>query len=373
MRKFIARGLFVVFLALFAVIANGQDSENFVENQQYLPIRGVELRDLRGWLANTYSRWGYIPEPSTVHPVPALWTPFLAQSPEQIRYQSIQLQNYGSSADVILFNPAGGRGEVDYWRNIYIPNSLNRPFFVLYEHVNQGSGSKYVPDIGPKNMNLEQNRRAFREDIDLIFKELVLPYWYRYVVVDGRAMVYLWSSVQMTGNLGSLLDEARNKYPIFFFGAGEDLGNFDRVKDLDGIMQYTLGGLSSDYLYTIESYNSTVWYVVNVVFRNIENMTGKKLIFIPTFQFAYDDTKIPDRRNPPLYARNREEVEFHAAMIKQNLSEEAPVVFVVYSEWFEGGAVGESQCLPETFDSEDRFVGCGFARLELLREFFYGR
>jgi hypothetical protein len=37
---------------------------------------------------------------------------------------------------------------------------------------------------------------------------------------------------------------------------------------------------------------------------------------------------------------------------------------------YEGGAVIESECLPQTEDRPGRFVGCGTARLSILKSFF---
>jgi hypothetical protein len=44
--------------------------------------------------------------------------------------------------------------------------------------------------------------------------------------------------------------------------------------------------------------------------------------------------------------------------------------FVVFSELIEGAAVIESQCLSDTLDKRDRWVGCGTGRLEILKKYF---
>jgi hypothetical protein len=44
--------------------------------------------------------------------------------------------------------------------------------------------------------------------------------------------------------------------------------------------------------------------------------------------------------------------------------------FVVFSELFEGAAVIQSQCVSDTVDKRDRYVGCGTGRLDVLNTFF---
>jgi len=44
--------------------------------------------------------------------------------------------------------------------------------------------------------------------------------------------------------------------------------------------------------------------------------------------------------------------------------------FVVFSELFEGAAVIESQCVSDTVDKRDRYVGCGTGRLDVLNTNF---
>ena len=44
--------------------------------------------------------------------------------------------------------------------------------------------------------------------------------------------------------------------------------------------------------------------------------------------------------------------------------------FAVFSELIEGAAVIESQCISDTLDKRDRWVGCGTGRLDILNSFF---
>ena len=68
-------------------------------------------------------------------------------------------------------------------------------------------------------MNLEYNRQVFREDIAFIYNNIVRRYPARYVTIDGRAVIYMWSSSQMRGDFASLLDEVKAKYPVAFIGS----------------------------------------------------------------------------------------------------------------------------------------------------------
>ena len=74
-----------------------------------------------------------------------------------------------------------------------------------------------------------------------------------------------------------------------------------------------------------------------------------------------------------MYARNVNEVKYHAELIKEGMVAgiyDSVGPWVVYGELPEGAAVIESQCLPETVDRSGRFVGCGTARLGILKEYF---
>ncbi len=114
----------------------------------------------------------------------------------------------------------------------------------------------------------------------------------------------------------------------------------------------------------------------------MEVETGKRYLFIPTFQAAYDDTNvIPKRGNPPMYARSRDEVKYHAEMIRSGMGsvyDFSAGPFTIYSELPEGAAVIESQCLLAsasqlaTTDTPGRFYGCGTGRLQILKEYFGG-
>lgn len=331
-------------------------------------INGVEIYTLNGWLANVYSAWVYRPEWATVHPVPRLWTPYSFQNSFEIFEQNKQFDEYGASALVIQLNPNPVLGEVEYWKRLnLIGGQTPKPFFIAYEHINQGAGSSYIPHDGPKDMNIEANRQAFRSDIEFLFKNVIEPFQSRYITVDGRAVVYMWASELMRGDFGSLLDELRIKYPIFFIGSTTNPGHLEM---LDGLMLYTLGG-PNNYLVAIENYNQLSGNLSNAI-RSIEIRTRKKIIFIPTFQAAYDDSKFPGRTTPVMYPKSRQEVQYHAELLKSGkggiYSSVGP--FVVYSELYEGAAVIESKCLPENSDSPSRFVGCGTDRLEILKEYF---
>lgn len=333
-------------------------------------INGVELLSIRGWLANIYP-WEYLPEQSTVHPISRLWTPGQTPSPFQMMEQCRQIKEFGGGAVVLEYSPNPALGWHNYWLSTGFARECG-PFFLLYEHI---FGTRFIPaDGGLKDMNNPHNRQVFKEDIDFMFKNVIVPNQSRYVTVNGRAVIYMWATRAMVGDFASLLEEVKKEYPVFFLGSEDGYPNSAegaaRFKALDGFMEYSLGGLS-DYLRTVQDYNRRSLSLRGYL-RNFEVETGKRYLFIPTFQAAYDDTKVPGRDNPPMYARSRDEVKYHAEMIKSGMGSVYDSIgpFVVYSELPEGAAVIESQCLPATMDTPGRFVGCGTARLEILKEYF---
>ena len=337
-------------------------------------INGVELITVKGWLANIYP-WLYFPESSPVHPVSRLWTPGQTPSPVQMMEQCRQIKDFGGGAVILEYNPNPAIRDHNYWLSTNFANYCG-PFFLLYEHIN---GTRFIPaNDGPKDMNNPHNRKVFKDDIDFMFKNVVVLNQSRYITVNGRAIIYLWSSVQMTGDFASLLEETKKEYPVFFIGSGEvwgqpnDVDSVARIKALDGFMEYSLGG-RDNYLRAVQDYNNASFSWLGYL-RNLEVETGKRYVFIPTFQAAYDDTSvIPKRNNPPMYARSRDEVKYHAEMIRSGMGsvyDFSAGPFVVYSELPEGAAVIESQCLPATMDTPGRFVGCGTARLQILKEYF---
>ena len=357
-------------------------------------IDGVELMTLKGWHANIYP-WDYRPEWSTVHPVPSLWDPpkwdpFMEQyipqlqSPAQIMEQSRQLRKYGSGADVLEFNVAPGNQDYNHWLRTYLGDNSDRPFYILYEHIN--GTTNYAEYSGEHNMGFYQNKKAFVDDIEFIVKNIVMPNRHRYVTVNGRAVIYMWAPSAMTGDFATLLQAVKLKYPVFFIGS---VGLADRMPSdrqflrtlgvLDGYMDYgtaifdTENGVEKpdNYKTMTERYaaNSKEW----------RKKIGDKLL-IPTFQAAYDDSNFPDRTTPLLYPRTREEMEHNAAVIKNGMTKVDAELgrtvfdnvgpFEVYSENYEGAAVIESQCLPQTMDRPGRFVGCGTVRLEISKKYF---
>jgi len=361
--------LLLVLLSAGTLPAIGPDAD-----ARRIPSRidnGVELLTITGWFANLYP-WRYIPSESTVHPVPTLWTPNRFQSPLAMSEQSRLLDRYGSGADVLEYNVNPIYPDHNHWLSTYLTNG-SRPFFLLYEHVN---GTRYIPTDGPKNMDLAYNRGVFRGDIDFIVRNVVLPYRERYVTYNGRAVIYLWSTVQMEGDFASLLDEVRAKYPVMFIGSMNvmaipgDPMNLRNLKALDGFMEYAL--VRENYMEMANAYReaSAQW---RLIMDRFEKETGRKYLFIPTFQAAFDDSKVvPARNNPRMYPRTRDDVIRHANMVKSYMGSTYNRLgpFVVFSEFYEGAAVIESECLPQTMDSPDRFVGCGTARLEILKQIF---
>lgn len=356
-------------------------------------INGVELTTLKGWHANIYP-WGYDPETSTVHPVPDLWDPPKwdpdlqriepqYQSWAQIDRQSRQLREYGSGADVLEFNVAPGNPDYNHWLRTYLGDNSDRPFYVLYEHIN--GNSNYVEFSGEKNMDLYQNKKACADDIGFFYWNVIWPNRHRYVTVNGRAVIYWWAPSAMRGDFATLLLALKLKYPIFCIGSvgladgiPKDPQVLRTLNAFDGYMDYGTAIFDKDrngvakpdnYQTMIERYaaNSKAW----------RKVIGNKLL-IPTFQAAYDDTKVPGRNNPPMYPRTYEEMDNNAAVIKKGMTKpDKELGRTVYDnigpfavlELPEGAAVIESQCLPETMDRPGRFVGCGTRRLQILKKY----
>jgi hypothetical protein len=364
-------GALLLLLLLFARSAPAIDSDSGTSRNIPARIDGVEIETISGWFANLYP-WRYTPYDATVYPVPRLWTPMAFQSPHAVTEQNRLLDEYGSGADVLEYNVNPAYPDHNHWLSTYFRNG-SRPFFLAYEHV---YGTRYMPADGPKNMDLAINQQIFRADIDFILRNVVLPFRDRYVTHRGRAVIYLWSTVQMEGDFASLLDQMRAKYPVMFIGSINILGMpsdpkvVRNLQALDGFMEYAL--VTNDYTRMVDGYreSSARW---RLAINRFERETGKKYLFIPTFQAAYDDSRlIPPRNNPPMYPKTRAEVIRHASAVKSYMGTTYDRLgpFVVFSELAEGAAVIESECRPETMDREDRYVGCGTARLEIVKQFF---
>lgn len=382
-------------LLLIAIFLFGKASPLSSETIPASIVPGVELKNINGWHANIYP-WPYDPQWSAVHPAPSLfdppkWDPIEQifrsqyQSPAQIKEQSRQLRAYGSGSDVLEFNVAPGNPDYNHWLRTYLGNNSNRPFYVLYEHIN--GNSNYVEFSGEKNMDLFQNKKAFVDDIEFLLKNVILPNQHRYVTVNGRAVIYMWAPSGMRGDFATLLLAVKLKYPVFFVGSVGLADGIPRdpqvlrtLNALDGYMDYGTLAFDKDANGVLKSDNyltMTARYAANS--KEWRKQIGSKL-FIPTFQAAYDDTNVPGRNNPTMYPRTREEVDYSAAVIKKGMTEVVqdlgrPIYdnigpFVVYSEMPEGAAVIESQCLPQTLDRPGRFVGCGTGRLEILKKYF---
>ena len=163
-------------------------------------------------------------------------------------------------------------------------------------------------------------------------------------------------------------------------GMPTDAQVLKNLRALDGFMEYANVVFDTDengipkpdnYLTMVRRYQavSAEW---RQAIRRFESQTGRKYLFIPTFQAAYDDTNFPDRESPPMYPRTRSEMEHSAEVIKAGMGTIYDNIgpFAVYSELPEGGAVIESQCLPQTLDRPGRFVGCGTGRLQILKKYF---
>jgi hypothetical protein len=337
-------------------------------------VDGIEIEQIKGWFANIYP-WRYQPDLVTVYPVRSLWgRPNDYQSAADIVSQNELLTEYGSGADVLQYSPNPDLPDHNQWLRTYFGNG-SRPFFVAYEHV---FGTRLIPANGVKDMSIRYNREAFKNDIDAIVRNVVMPYQRRYVTYRGRAVIYLWAAGAMDGDLGSLLDEVRAKYPVAFIGSigvmrlTTDVRALNNARSLDGFMEYGLYAQTYDLMTAIYAQNSGQW---RQVIRGFESVTGRKYLFIPTFQAAFDNSKYTGGAGtPPMYPVSRGEMLHHAERIKEEFGTAYDPIgpFVVFSELVEGAAVIPSQCVSDTLDKRDRYVGCGTGRLDILKEVFAG-
>jgi hypothetical protein len=364
----------LTLLVVCAVRIRAVDSNSDIQPNLPPRVDGVELMSITGWFANLYP-WRYIPSLATVYPVPRLWTPKGYQSPAAVREQNALLDRFGSGADVLEYNPNPAYPDHNQWLSSYFRNG-HRPFFLLYEHIN---GTRYEPEHGPKDMDDAYNRQVFRSDIDFMVRHVILPYSDRYVTHDGRAVIFMWAPSQLRGDVASLLDEVRAKYPVMFIGSPNLMGiptDAQVLRNLaafDGFMEYAL--VADDYMKMVNTYRdaSARW---RLMIDRLSNETGRKYFFVPTFQAAFDDSRMdPPRGNPQMYPRTRADLLRHAAAIKMDMGTAYDRLgpFVVFSEFYEGGAVIESECLPQTRDLPNRYVGCGTGRLDILNSFFPAR
>jgi len=362
-------------LLLVLLCTRGVPAINSVSPPSGLPpipplAGGVAIEGIRGWFANIYP-WKYLPNISTVYPVRSLWArPNDYQSPADVASQNALLEEYGSGADVLQYSANPDAPDHNQWLRTYFTNG-DRPFFVAYEHI---FGTRLIPDNGAKDMNIPYNRIAFKNDIDAIYRNVVIPFQHRYVTYHGRAVIFLWAASAMYGDFASLLDEIRGEYPVAFIGSvglmqlPSDASALRNFSALDGFMEYGLYAPSYDIMTAIYAQNSGRW---RRVIRSFQAATGRKYLFIPTFQAAFDNSKYNDGM-PPMYPTDRAEIVHHAEVIKQEFGTAYDPLgpFVVFSELIEGAAVIESQCLSDTLDKQDRWVGCGTGRLQILKDYF---
>jgi hypothetical protein len=362
-------------------------------------VDGQEISNLYGWWAAIYSNWPFVPEHATVWPVPSLWTPSsfdapLPQSPAQVREASAQLTNYGSALDVLEFNPNPDYPDFVLWKQGYFAQiaTLGRVFMLGYEHINGtrfhqlGVSRNSTPTF---DMSDPYNRAIFTQDVDFMFREVIVPYLDYYVTMDGRAVIYLWNTENMLGDFASLLNEVKARYPVAFIGsethkpADDDAAAMARIGALDGFMAYSVldGANEGNYARAM-----TDQYWSSVVFRDFlrdyersrQSSPGKYRLFIPTFQAAFDDSRYPGRSNAdgtpktvPMYPKSRDELFGVAQSLKTAMMQEHVYdsygPFVVYNELFEGAAVIESRPYPVP---QSQYHGFGVDRLSIVRQFF---
>lgn len=360
-------------------------------------IDGQELSNLYGWWAAIYSNWPFVPQQATVWPVSSLWTPSswdaaLPQSASELRRSAEQLNEYGSALDILEFNPNPEYPDFVRWKQGYLGqlDRLGRVFMLGYEHVN---GTRFRQlGVSAKNstptfdMSDAYNRAVFTQDVDFMFREVIVPYVDYYVTANGRAVIYLWNTENMLGDFASLLNEVKARYPVAFIGSethqprDDDEAALARIDALDGFMAYSVLDPDNEGNYARAM---TEQYWSSVVFRDFlrayeAQHPGRYRLFIPTFQAAFDDSRYPGRSNAdgspktvPMYPRTREELFGAAQAVKTATSQQhiydAYGPMVIYNELFEGAAVIESQ--PYAAPAS-QYHGFGLDRLAIVKHFF---
>jgi len=360
-------------------------------------VDGQEISTLYGWWAAIYSNWPFVPQQATVWPVPSLWTPsswddVLPQDVAQIRRSAEQLNEYGSALDILEFNPNPDYPDFVRWKQGYLAqlDHLGRVFMLGYEHINGtrfhqlgASAKNATPTF---DMGDPYNRAVFTQDVDFMFREVIVPYIDYYVTMNGRAVIYLWNTENMLGDFAGLLNEITARYPVAFIGsetnrpADADEAARARLDALDGVMAYSVLDTQNQGNHSramLDQYRSAV--VFREFLRGYEAQhPGKYRLFIPTFQTAFDDSRYPGRSNAdgsprtvPMYPRSREEL-FGAAQALKTAIEQEHVYdnygpLVIYNELFEGAAVIESQ--PYAAPAS-QYHGFGLDRLAIVRQFF---
>ena len=386
-------GVFVVALFVASFLAGAVVSPASVPDR----VDGQDISSIYGWWAGIYPNWPFVPQLASVWPVQQLWTPsatwndLIAQSPAQVRASAQQLTDFGSGLDVLEFNPNPAYPDFVQWKQGYFSqiDAIGRPFLLGYEHIN---GTRMQP-LGPSgplatkyDMSDPYNRAVFTEDIDFMFREVIVPYLNYYVTSNGRAVIYLWNTENMLGDFAGLLNEIKARYPVMFIGSewhkpdGSDAQAMARFDAMDGFMGYSVPDPGNEGNYQRAM---TEQYWSALVFRNWlrdyeASHPGKYRLFIPTFQPAFDDSRFPGRSTPsgaptvvPMYPRSRDELYGAAQALKTAVAQEHVFdsygPFVIYNELYEGAAVIESQPYAAPLSE---YHGFGLDRLSIVRQFF---
>ncbi len=361
--------------------------------QQAVPSRvdGVEFTGLRGPLTNLYL-WPYEPQIATVHPLPEFHQPGDIQSPGELRNLVRLLEESGSAADVIQYNP--NPASPDHNRLLasgYLADAsfTNRAFFLQFEHAN---ATRFDPPnddgVHTKNMSDPANRRVWFDAIDWMFWQVIWPNRARYVTLNGRALIYLWSVPQMSGDFASLLEETRTRYPVAFLGSvnvldlPEDANNLRTFRALDGFMEYmvytktvtpterALGAVS--YSRVMDLYFAKMSHLMDLA-RGWASERGRGYVFVGTMTHAFDDRRYPGRQNLAMHPRSLSEKERVALRLEDLMRQGVLALagpFTIVNELFEGAAIVPSQCTSETVTTTSRYVGCGYDRINFNRVFF---
>jgi hypothetical protein len=347
-------------------------------------VPGRELSKLRRPLAmvSRYPIWVYQPEFSTVYSIRRV--PGVPADKRIIQEQNDELEDYGIEVDILQFNPNPEYPDWELYQDNYLAVPSTRPFFVLYEN---HFGTRYYFDrrdlkrgIYSVDLSLPHNREVLFEDLRIILERFVLPHDSRYLTCEGRALVYFWAS-QIFRNAKPVLQEAKRMFPLFLLGAEDPFhispldDAVQRVSALDGVMPYALyraGWYVGKYdVMRDEYFWQMIWWA-----QFLRKHAPNAKLF-GTLQVAFDDSKVPGSRRPPMYPDSVDAVCRLASIIRTSTMGNTDLGFVVdgavhavYDEYYEGAAI-ERSFPPPLGASHYRIRSAlsGTVRLEIMREY----
>ncbi len=345
-------------------------------------VRGPEITSIQnGWMSAIYP-WHYIKKWARNHPLPGFWKVDERQTASEVRFQTETFAQFGSAVDVLEYNPEPLSGDHNQWLATYFENLAleNRPFFLLYDYAFRGD---FVRDEHNRiNVDNALNRSILDADFTFMRREVINRWPKRYVVHQGRPVIYFWAVNNLTGGVTNFLDEMRTKHSLSFIGSvnimslASDGAEWENFRGFDGFMEFALlPPVCPDgkrRYADIEPVLDQGLTLLTEKIREWERDPKRKYFIIPTMQFAYDDRNYPGREGQvPVYG-TEPEVDSLASYISRwrARGKFSGPTFIVGSELFEGMSVLPFECVTEPSEASGQFIGCGYGRLEKARKFF---